>query len=271
MEIINVSHSLAEDFSLNVNWNSRNLEGYNKPVTLLRKDHLPQSSDWLEIGVLSAGQTSFYENELLTSERSYGYMLNTNEDCLDGLAIPPHNSVLLTGESTEDFELFWNTYNSWNFGVDRYEVWKIVDDQEPGLIYSGPSLLYSYLYESEGFDICFRIRAVELDGNNSESWSNEVCEGFFPELKAYNVFSPNGDQWNQHFIIEGIQMYPNSVLTVVNRFGKIVFESSGYQNNWEGFSGNGGLLPSGVYYWTLQLNEPRVDVDYFRGEVSILY
>lgn len=41
--------------------------------------------------------------------------------------------------------------------------------------------------------------------------------------------------------------------------------------DWQGTSSGGDQLPAGVYYWTLQLNEPRVDVEYIRGEVSILY
>ncbi|MEM8893039.1 MAG: PKD domain-containing protein [Bacteroidota bacterium] len=60
-----------------------------------------------------------------------------------------------------------------------------------------------------------------------------------------NAFSPNGDGKNDFFEILSEQSYP---LEVVDRTGKIVFESSSYDNTW-----NGDDLAAGTYFYRLVL------------------
>jgi gliding motility-associated-like protein len=64
-----------------------------------------------------------------------------------------------------------------------------------------------------------------------------------------NAFSPNGDSRNDLFVIVGINNYPGSVLEIFDRWGKRVYFSPNYQNNWDG-----GGLPVGTYVYVLQLN-----------------
>ena len=125
-------------------------------------------------------------------------------------------------------------------------------------------------YENKGFDHCFKVKAIEVLGNDASAWSNETCQSFVPEIKTYNVFSPNGDQKNQSFVIDGIENYSNSVFTVINRYGKTVFEKKAYQNDWVGTNNAGHALESGVYYYSIQLNEPRSDQVFMKGTVTIL-
>jgi gliding motility-associated-like protein len=56
-----------------------------------------------------------------------------------------------------------------------------------------------------------------------------------------NVVTPNGDGKNDSFII-GI---PNSTMKIYNRWGKLVFESPNYQNDW------GKGVVNGTYYYIL--------------------
>lgn len=57
-----------------------------------------------------------------------------------------------------------------------------------------------------------------------------------------NVITPNGDELNQYFKIDEEVKGSVSVL-VLNRWGKQVYQSSSYQNDWDG-----GDLSSGTYY-----------------------
>ncbi len=61
-----------------------------------------------------------------------------------------------------------------------------------------------------------------------------------------NVITPNGDGINDKLVIKGLDggAYPNSKMVIFNRWGKIVYESNNYQND---FDGNG--LAAGVYYY----------------------
>ena len=55
----------------------------------------------------------------------------------------------------------------------------------------------------------------------------------------------------------------------MNRYGKSVFSAVNYQNNWDG-SSNAKSLASGVYYYVLDLKDPRAQQPLIKGTVSIL-
>ena len=59
-----------------------------------------------------------------------------------------------------------------------------------------------------------------------------------------NVITPNGDKHNEYFLIDDQLL--NSTLKVYNRYGKIIYESDRYQNDW-----NAAGVSSGVYYYSL--------------------
>jgi gliding motility-associated-like protein len=68
-------------------------------------------------------------------------------------------------------------------------------------------------------------------------------------LTIPNIITPNGDPYNQYFFIPNLEYYPDSKLIVYNRWGRKVYESSNYQNDWDG-----GDSSDGVYYFVLQVN-----------------
>jgi gliding motility-associated-like protein len=68
------------------------------------------------------------------------------------------------------------------------------------------------------------------------------------EISIPNVITPDGSGpiTNEIFYIENLDKFPNSELKIYNRWGKKVFETTGYMNNW-----NGGNLNDGTYYYVL--------------------
>lgn len=68
-----------------------------------------------------------------------------------------------------------------------------------------------------------------------------------------NVFTPNGDAYNQYFTIP--DLYRQSIaLAVYNRWGVLVYYSTDYQNDWDGSD-----LASGVYYYIVSDNSECSD------------
>lgn len=75
------------------------------------------------------------------------------------------------------------------------------------------------------------------------------------------AFTPNGDNINDFFQILGIEYYPNNSITIINRWGKKVYEAQAYgiethPTFWDGKSnvgGGNGDLPTGTYYYILDL------------------
>ena len=264
IEIVNVTNEPDLDSSLHLNWNSGALENYSKEIKILRQSNL---EDWRQVHTVEKNETTFSDDIVGTSVSTYSYKLVSNEDCNVPLVVPEHTSILLQtlSESQDEASFQWNEYINWKNGVERYEVWLQIDDNNPIKVSDQNDLNFSFQDTNEGFDYCFSVKAIENGGNNSYSISNKICARFFPEITPFNVFSPNGDKWNETFEITGIEYYPNSVLTIFNRYGKKVFETSGYQNDW-----NGDEVPAGVYYWGLELNEPRAPLEILNGLVSIM-
>jgi len=74
-------------------------------------------------------------------------------------------------------------------------------------------------------------------------------------IVVHNAVTPNGDGQNDYLIIDGIQYYPNNQLYVFDKWGDIVYQKKGYNNQWNAIGSNGNPLPDGTYYYVLKLNE----------------
>ena len=78
------------------------------------------------------------------------------------------------------------------------------------------------------------------------------------EVIIYNAISPNADGQNDIFTIQNIESHPDNELTVFNRWGKILYQTKAYGSYNRYFRGraqNGEVLPVGVYYYILKINE----------------
>ncbi|WMI69105.1 gliding motility-associated C-terminal domain-containing protein [Mangrovimonas sp. YM274] len=70
--------------------------------------------------------------------------------------------------------------------------------------------------------------------------------------------SPNADGFNDFLVIPCIEDYIGNILKIYNRLGVQIYESSNYQNNWDGrpnmgFPETNKVLPVGTYYYLLEL------------------
>ena len=76
-----------------------------------------------------------------------------------------------------------------------------------------------------------------------------------------NVFSPNGDGKNDAFSIGNIEAFTDANLVIYNRWGKLIYENTAYQNNW-----TGDEYPDGTYFYVLDI--PKLNKIY-KGSVTI--
>ncbi|MFT4600079.1 MAG: gliding motility-associated-like protein, partial [Arenicella sp.] len=77
-----------------------------------------------------------------------------------------------------------------------------------------------------------------------------------------NAFSPNGDGMNDFFVLLNIERYPDNILTVMNRWGDVVYEKAAYNNEWDGTPNKGlvlygGAVPEGSYFYVLNLGKDQ--------------
>jgi len=85
-------------------------------------------------------------------------------------------------------------------------------------------------------------------------------------VTIYDAFSPNDDLKNDVWNIGNIDLFPNCVIKIYNTWGKLVFESDGYHEPWDG-KHDGKDLPAGTYYYIIDLGEGN---DKFTGTVNIV-
>ena len=87
---------------------------------------------------------------------------------------------------------------------------------------------------------------------------------FFP-----TTFSPNGDDINEKWVIEGIEKYPNCLVRIFNRWGQEVYQSTNYNESkaWDGTS-NDKPLAEGVYFYTVDLNEDNTSL--YKGSITVI-
>lgn len=73
-----------------------------------------------------------------------------------------------------------------------------------------------------------------------------------------NGFSPNGDGVNDKFALIFDVLCGAMDITIYNRWGNIVYQTTEWDNSWDGRSNNGEILPQGTYFYDIRfkvLNE----------------
>lgn len=79
------------------------------------------------------------------------------------------------------------------------------------------------------------------------------------ELRVYeipNAFSPNGDGINDSWLIKSPEAFAGAAIEVYNRYGQIVYRSTGYSQPWNG-TYNGAQLPVSTYYYVIDLRSTK--------------
>ena len=122
-----------------------------------------------------------------------------------------------------------------------------------------PQLIYVRL-ENE---ICFTTSSFLIETEN--------CKPFIPE-----GFSPNADNINDVFEIDNLlNIYPNFELNIYSRYGSLIYQGFNNDGFWNGIANKGisfnyQLVPTGVYFYVLHLNDSQYP-NQFIGNVYINY
>ncbi len=104
------------------------------------------------------------------------------------------------------------------------------------------------------------------DKNKCGTTSIQVSVIGFPKY-----FTPNNDGINDTWQIKGVNenFYPNSIIYIYNRFGKVIAKIDPNSNGWDGWF-NGKLLPSSDYWFTAKLIDENGTIREKKGHFSLL-
>ena len=66
-----------------------------------------------------------------------------------------------------------------------------------------------------------------------------------------NTFTPNGDGINDYWVIHFLDTYAGCSVTIFNRYGFKIYQSTGYSKPWDGRADNGEPVQVGTYYYII--------------------
>jgi gliding motility-associated-like protein len=147
---------------------------------------------------------------------------------------------------------------------DGGNIWTVVNQPANGSVLLNQDGSYTY--------------TPQLNFNGSDSFTYELCDAdgdcdeasvsvtMVDVVLPNQIFTPNNDGQNDTFYIFGIGLYPNNRLTIFNRWGNLVYEKSGYLNEWDGYAnvkkvGN-SPLPVGTYFYVLDYGNNKHKTGY---------
>jgi len=131
---------------------------------------------------------------------------------------------------------------------------------------------YSYIWQDSSTNFFHTVQdsgwhfvTVEYGGACSTTDSIYIILDSCLANSIVNVFTPNGDGFNDFFVIKNIEYFPGSRLLIFNRWGETVYESNDYKNDWDGLG-----QPAGTYFYVFYPNDPSKIIKTQKGHVTLL-
>lgn len=191
----------------------------------------------------------------------FSIFVNNAQSCI-AITLQPQDQLVLDNDS---IELSLNASSSetlsyqWQIFNPDTGFWEAIFD---GLDYTGTTTQTLSLtnvtprINGSRFRVLVNGESVACNSISEEALIRYV------EIRVNNIFTPNGDGFNDFLTINGItnSEFSDSKLQVYNRWGNLVYEQTAYQNDWDGTATNGLVingskkLPAGTYFYTLDLN-----------------
>jgi gliding motility-associated-like protein len=101
------------------------------------------------------------------------------------------------------------------------------------------------------------------------AYSDAVTVTVGNPLDIPNSFTPNDDGFNDFWSIPDLIPYDRARLLIYDRWGQVVYRSTGYPKPWDG-NRNGKAVPEGAYYYTIDLNDEGLNLPTITGSITLV-
>ncbi len=188
--------------------------------------------------------------------KSHCYSIGFQEECTQSVAFSSVVCPIIVSTkilSDNSIRLNWNSYDGYSNGISTYRIEKF--DLNGNLIttYLSNSTTYTDTSENGEQKFYYRIYAIPNEAGVEASYSNLVAGIKNATVSRPQAFTPDGDGLNDEFLVYTtfIQQFR---LTIYNRWGQLIFNSSDKSVGWDG-TYNGNLLPTGSYAYNIELTD----------------
>ncbi|MFO7879171.1 MAG: gliding motility-associated C-terminal domain-containing protein [Bacteroidales bacterium] len=122
---------------------------------------------------------------------------------------------------------------------------------------------FDNLYEGD-----YDIKIVDADGCKKKLKTITLADDPVECLRIPNAFTPNGDDNNDTWIIENLEMFPKALVKVYNRWGQVVYSGMPGDEPWDGKDINGKRVNTGSYLYHIEI---YTDTKPYTGVVTVVY
>ena len=221
------------------------------------KKRNPGSSSWQNVATVGGSTLQYLEEGINTDLTPFEYQISALNSCGTVISSDIHTSILLSGVQDENLNsnLVFTDYLGWQNGVLVYDLF-LEDNLNPLTLsqtnVNSNSTIVS-VHDPKQYKKCFRVNAKEDGGEQTESWSNEVCFYFLPTIYVPNAFTPNYDNLNDGFGVKGIAINEFSI-EIYNRWGEKLYQSDDIDEKWiPTYMGND--IQEGIYLYLINYTD----------------
>jgi len=218
--------------------------------------------------------TNFTEKNIHPDENIYYYRVIPVDACgRNADTSEKMNHLSLKGESSSiDYSILrWNDFTGWENGVQEY-ILEVRKERGEFIPFSSTKQTEyqddKFFEAADNLEKCYRLRAIEQNGNHQESVSNEICLKYETFIYVPNAFSPNGDGINDSFTVVGMCI-KNLQMIVMNYWGEVIFSSEKEKPYWDG-TFKGEKVAEGPYVFRIQAETAKGEILSFEGTVQLI-
>ena len=136
----------------------------------------------------------------------------------------------------------------------------LIWDMDNGDVFNDSSVNYYY---TEPGTYQVSLTAYDIECNYVETISETVlfAGNFTSEDVVPNVFSPNGDGNNDQLSFMRVNDTKEFKITIYNRWGSVIYESTNANLSWDGISPGGKEASPGVYFFEIRYTDKCSDIE----------
>lgn len=265
--------TVTDENEVEVYWAHSDEEDFGSYDIYKKKNNLQDSFEYVT-STYNRHDTSFTDKKVQVNKQSYCYAIVVTDNC--GHVSQRSNkgcTIVLDGISTPfKHHVFWNEYEVWDAGVERYTLSRSVDTGSLRPIVSTEFNITTFNDTSFDYNwggYWYRVTAYENAGDyNAESQSNKIYLIQPPLLHVPNAFTANGDGLNELWGIVPVFVKEYHV-QVYDRWGSKVYDSQDKLTDWDGFI-RGVQTANSVYVYAIRYTGWDGSVHYRKGTVTIL-
>jgi gliding motility-associated-like protein len=226
--------------------------------------------------------SSFLDENVNTNWGPWTYRSIYLDSCGNPGAYANENTTIFVQGSADQYNMIntlnWTPYTLFDGGVDQYKAYRNTYGTWESIPFEVfPDGTYTLTDDVSNLrnkgEVCYQIMALENQnqfGFADSSYSNIFCLTYDPLMFVPNAFTPDG--LNPIFLPVVQNVDPEKyTFSIIDRWGKIVFETNDPTQGWDGIISSSGLpATNDVFQYRIELIINKTDAIVKQGYVTLI-